>query len=45
LTEIMPGRPTIFEHRDPRDELRRPMTAPASKFQSILNALTVMSAE
>src|SRR3546814_15291725 len=21
-----PGRPTIFEHRDPRDELRRPMT-------------------
>jgi rubrerythrin len=45
LTEIMPGRPTIFEHRDPRDELRRPMTAPASDFQSILNALTVMSAE
>jgi hypothetical protein len=45
LTEIMPGRPTIFEHRDPRDEIRRPMTALAADPQSILNALTVMSAE
>ncbi|WP_298726317.1 hypothetical protein [uncultured Ferrovibrio sp.] len=45
LTEIMPGRPTIFEHRDPRDEIRRPMTALAADPQSILNALTVMAAE
>jgi hypothetical protein len=45
LTEIMPGRPTIFEHRDPRDEIRRPMTSLAADPQSILNALTVMSAE
>ena len=45
LTEITPGRPTIFEHRDPRDEIRRPMTAMAAHPQSILNALTVMSAE
>lgn len=45
LTEITPGRPTIFEHRDPRDEIRRPMTAMAADPQSILNALTVMSAE
>lgn len=45
LTEIMPGRPTIFEHRDPRDELRRPMTSMAADPQSILNALTVLSAE
>lgn len=45
LTEITPGRPTIFEHRDPRDELRRPMTALAADPQSILNALTIMSAE
>jgi hypothetical protein len=45
LTEITPGRPTIFEHRDPRDDLRRPMTALAADPQSILNALTVMSAE
>lgn len=45
LTEIMPGRPTIFEHRDPRDDVRRPMTSLAADPQSILNALTVMSAE
>lgn len=45
LTEIMPGRPTIFEHRDPRDEIRRPMPGLAADPQSILNALTVMSAE
>src|ERR1041385_7287693 len=45
LPEIMPGRPTIFEHRDPRDEIRRPMTAPAADPQSVLNAMTVMAAE
>jgi rubrerythrin len=45
LTEIMPGRPTIFEHRDPRDEIRRPMTALAADPQSILNAITIMAAE
>jgi hypothetical protein len=45
LTEITPGRPTIFEHRDPRDDVRRPMTALAAHPQSLLNALTVMSAE
>jgi rubrerythrin len=45
LTEITPGRPTIFEHRDPRDEIRRPMTAAAADPQSVMNALTVMAAE
>ncbi len=45
LTEILPGRPTIFQHRDPHDELRRPMTVEAASVQSILNALTVLSAE
>ncbi len=45
LTEITPGRPTIFEHRDPRDDIRRQMTAMAAHPQSLLNALTVMSAE
>jgi hypothetical protein len=45
FTEVTPGRPTIFEHRDPRDEIRRPMTSLAADPQSILNALTVMSAE
>jgi len=45
LTEITPGRPTIFEHRHPHDEIRRPMTAPASEPQSVLNALTIVAAE
>jgi hypothetical protein len=41
----MPGRPTIFEHRDPRDEIRRPMTALAAHPQSVLNALTLVAGE
>jgi len=45
LTEIMPGRPTIFEHRDPADEIRRPMTALAAHPQSVLNALTLVAGE
>jgi len=45
LTEIMPGRPTCFEHRDPNDEIRRPMTALAADPQSVLNALTIVSGE
>lgn len=45
FTEILPGRPTIFQHRHPNDELRRPMTVEAGAFQSILNGLTVLSAE
>lgn len=45
LTEIIPGRPTVFEHRDPRDELRRPMTLVAADTQSVMNALTIVSAE
>ena len=45
LTEITPGRPTIFEHRDPHDEIRRPMTTKAADPQSVLNALIIMSAE
>lgn len=45
LTEIMPGRPTCFGHRDPRDEISRPMTALAAHPQSILNALTLVAAE
>jgi hypothetical protein len=45
LTEIMPGRPTIFEHRDPADEIRRPMAALAAHPQSVLNALTLVAGE
>lgn len=45
LTEMLPGRPTIFEHRHPLDDLRRPMTIQAANAQSILNALTIVAAE
>jgi hypothetical protein len=45
LTEILPGRPTIFEHRDPNDELRRPMTLTAADTQSVMNAITIVAAE
>jgi hypothetical protein len=44
-TEILPGRPTVFEHRDPHDELRRPMTLAAADIQSVMNAITIVSAE
>lgn len=45
LTEITPGRPTVFEHRHPDDEIRRPMTALAADPQSVLNALTIVAGE
>jgi hypothetical protein len=45
LTEITPGRPTVFEHRHPYDAIRRPMTALAADPQSILNGLTIVAAE
>ncbi|QZH74211.1 MAG: hypothetical protein JY451_10945 [Erythrobacter sp.] len=45
LTEILPGRPTIFQHRHPHDELRRPMTLKAADTQSVMNAITIVSAE
>lgn len=45
LTEIMPGRPTIFHHRDPHDTLRRPMTLTAADTQSVMNAITIVAAE
>ncbi len=45
LTEILPGRPTIFQHRDPREELKRPMTLTAADTQSVMNAITIVAAE
>jgi len=45
LTEIMPGRPTMFHHRDPHDTLRRPMTLTAADTQSVMNAITIVAAE
>jgi hypothetical protein len=45
LTEIMPGRPTILEHRHPTDELRRSMSLYSSHPLSALHGLTIMAAE
>lgn len=45
LTEILPGRPTIFQHRDPHEELNRPMTLTAASPQSVMNAITITAAE
>jgi rubrerythrin len=44
-TDILPGRPTIEEHRDPSDELRRHYDRTKAKPLSKLHALTIMSAE
>ncbi|QNP75395.1 hypothetical protein IAG44_42340 [Streptomyces roseirectus] len=45
LTEVMPGRPTKFHHRDPVDNVREPYDRTAADPLSRLHALTIMSAE
>jgi len=44
-TDIRPGRPTIIEHRDPRDDLRTPYDRTKTKPLTKLNALTLMASE
>ncbi|MFC0676316.1 hypothetical protein ACFFGH_00445 [Lysobacter korlensis] len=44
-TDILPGRPTIMEHRAPEDDLRTPMDARTAHPLSKLHALTIMAAE
>jgi hypothetical protein len=44
-TDILPGRPTIDEHRDPLDDLREPYDRTAVHPLSKLHALTIMAAE
>jgi rubrerythrin len=44
-TDILPGRPTIEEHRDPQDDLRRPYDRAKAHPLTKLHALTIMSAE
>ena len=44
-TEIMPGRPTIAEHRDPRDSVRRALCFKTSEPISRLNAAIITAAE
>ncbi len=45
LTEVMPGRPTRFHHRDAYDNVRDPYDRHAVNPLSKLHALTIMSAE
>jgi hypothetical protein len=44
-TDILPGRPTIEEHRAPEDDLRRPYDRAKAKPLSKLHALTIMAGE
>ena len=44
-TDILPGRPTVEEHRDPSDELRRHYDCKKAHPLSKLHALTIMAAE
>jgi hypothetical protein len=45
VTEVMPGRPTIAEHRHPYDNVREPYDSESVSPLSKLNALTILSAE
>jgi rubrerythrin len=44
-TDILPGRPTVDEHRDPADDLRTAYDRKKAHPLSKLHALTIMSAE
>jgi hypothetical protein len=45
LTEIMPGRPTIAEHRHPYDSIRKPMDISKAAPVSIMNVMSLVAAE
>src|SRR3954447_490992 len=45
LTEVMPGRPTKFHHRNPADNVREPYDRTTVNPLSRLHALTIMAAE
>ncbi len=44
-TDILPGRPTIVEHRAPEDDLRSPYDRHATALSTKLHALTLVAAE
>jgi rubrerythrin len=44
-TDIIPGRPTVIEHRSPRDDLRNPYDRTRAAPITKLNALTIMGGE
>lgn len=45
LTEIMPGRPTVAEHRHPYDDVRKPSDRTKANPVSLLHVLTLVAAE
>lgn len=44
-TDVAPGRPTIFEHRDPSDELRHSYNKKDASLLTKFHALTIMAGE
>jgi len=44
-SDILPGRPTSVEHRDPLDDLRRPYDRTRAAFLTKLHATTIMAGE
>ena len=44
-TDVLPGRPTVVEHRAPENDLRRPFDRAAAAPLTKLNALTLTAAE
>ncbi|HYE87260.1 MAG TPA: hypothetical protein VEA16_12955, partial [Vicinamibacterales bacterium] len=44
-TDILPGRPTLLEHRAPSDDVRRPFDKMSAELISKLHATTIMAAE
>jgi rubrerythrin len=44
-TDILPGRPTSVEHRDPSDDLRKPYDKKKAAAITKMHAMTIMAAE
>jgi hypothetical protein len=44
-SDILPGRPTSLEHRDPSDDLRNPYQRTQAALMTKLHALTIMAGE
>lgn len=44
-TDVLPGRPTVVEHRSPENDLRRPFDRTTAAPLTKLNALTLVAAE
>ncbi len=44
-TDVLPGRPTMFHHRAPEDDLRMPYDSKSAQFLTKLHALTIVAGE